>query len=299
VATANPGWKFVGWSGDCTSIFANCTLHQVMAARTVKANFLPTVSTAVLPAGAGTVTCAPGAVQMGGSTTCIATPSPGYAFGAWSGDCSGPNPKCELAAVTTPRSVTASFIEVFPSADGTKKAVPWTQVGGGNGWMFASAADPTHPTLGWVPVTGSPSSPPVPPPSGVTLIYPLVLDFVLVGGTPGSTAQVTITYPDPIPAGAQYWKYNRANGTWYALDPARYSFSGNTVTLTLTDGGVGDNDGAANGIIVDPGAPAMFAPAPVEDVHRPIPTLGSWALLLLAGTLAALAAWASRRSRTF
>ena len=194
-ASANPGWKFVGWSGDCTTVFASCTLHHVTAARTVKANFLPTVSTAVLPAGGGTVSCTPGAVQMGGSTACIATPGAGYAFGAWSGDCTGPNPQCELAAVTGPKSVTASFIEVYPTADGTKKAVPWTQLGGGNGWKFASAADPNHPTRGWVPVSGSPSSPPVPPPPGVSLIYPLVLDFVLEGGTPGSTAQVTITYP--------------------------------------------------------------------------------------------------------
>ncbi len=37
----------------------------------------------------------------------------------------------------------------------------------------------------------------------------------------------------------------------------RVSIAGDTVTLTLIDGGAGDSDGLANGVIVDPGAPAV------------------------------------------
>ena len=36
--------------------------------------------------------------------------------------------------------------------------------------------------------------------------------------------------------------------------------SGRQLVITLTDGGAGDADGVANGVIVDPGAPAVVAP---------------------------------------
>jgi hypothetical protein len=58
-----------------------------------------------------------------------------------------------------------------------------------------------------------------------------------------------------LPVGVEvdaYFKYH--NNTWSQFAGA--SFAGSQVTLTLVDGGAGDADGIANGVIVDPGAPA-------------------------------------------
>lgn len=108
--------------------------------------------------------------------------------------------------------------------------------------------------------------------------------FVLDGCMPGGTVQITITYPQPLPVGAQFWKHGpRPDQTagWYAY--GRATVSGNTVVLTLTDGAIGDDDlSATNGRIVDAGAPAMVGGAAA------IPTLSQWGMLLLSGLMAVL-----------
>jgi hypothetical protein len=51
-----------------------------------------------------------------------------------------------------------------------------------------------------------------------------------------------------------------------------------SVTLTLTDGGAGDNGLDLDGIIVDPGGPAVVTP-------DAIPTLSEWAMIFLASLM--------------
>jgi MYXO-CTERM domain-containing protein len=51
-----------------------------------------------------------------------------------------------------------------------------------------------------------------------------------------------------MPAGSKVYKAGPA-GFQEVANPA---IQGHTVTLTLTDGGAGDSDGVANGVIVDP-----------------------------------------------
>jgi hypothetical protein len=65
---------------------------------------------------------------------------------------------------------------------------------------------------------------------------------------PGGTATVKITFPSGIPAGSKVYKVGPAGFQEFA----GATIQGNTVTLTLTDGGAGDSDGVANGVIVDP-----------------------------------------------
>jgi len=78
----------------------------------------------------------------------------------------------------------------------------------------------------------------------------------------GSTVTVTITLPSAVPTGTQYWKCQ--NGTWVNVTSLLGDDDGdNILTLTLTDGGLGDADGLANGTIVDPGGPGI--PVPVAD----------------------------------
>ncbi|MGB7970518.1 MAG: choice-of-anchor U domain-containing protein [Candidatus Deferrimicrobiaceae bacterium] len=89
-------------------------------------------------------------------------------------------------------------------------------------------------------------------PAGVAFPYGLVsftVDNVAVGGT----ITVDVTFPAAIPAGATYYKVGATGFVEYT----DVVFNGNTATLTLTDGGSGDLDGAADGSISDPGGLAV------------------------------------------
>jgi len=105
-----------------------------------------------------------------------------------------------------------------------------------------------------------------------------------------------------LPAGTVYWKYGPspagfnctgaacASPHWYQM-PA--TISGNTITLTIVDGGVGDDDLVANSVIVDQGGPGVPATGAIANV----PTLSEWAMALLAALLV-LTAWpGARRGR--
>ena len=76
----------------------------------------------------------------------------------------------------------------------------------------------------------------------------------------GQTVNVSIDLPQDLPCGAAYWKYGRTidNTTphWYEI-PMEISEDNRTVTIQLTDGGVGDDDLNANGVIVNVGAPGV------------------------------------------
>jgi hypothetical protein len=128
-------------------------------------------------------------------------------------------------------------------------------------------------------------------PAGKALPYG-VFDFTASGC--GPTATVTLTYPQPLAAGTQYWKYGptptRADPHWYEM-PA--SFQGQTVSFDIVDGGLGDDDFAlgANGRIVDAGGVAVAAATGVTG----IPALTPWALLSLSAALAVLGAARRRR----
>jgi subtilase family serine protease len=76
----------------------------------------------------------------------------------------------------------------------------------------------------------------------------------------GQTVNISIDLPQDLPCGAAYWKYGRTidNTTphWYEI-PMEISEDNRTVTIQLTDGGMGDDDLTANGVIVDAGAPGV------------------------------------------
>jgi hypothetical protein len=142
----------------------------------------------------------------------------------------------------------------------------------GGAWIFDSVN-----SAGFIPLTGHPFSPPAPPPPGYDFPHGL-FEFVLINGTPGTAATVTITFPATLPAGTVYWKYGPTptdpTPHWYQM-PA--SIAGNTVTLTITDGGLGDDDLTRNGVIVDQGGPGVPPGAMVA-----IPTLSEWAMITFA-----------------
>jgi hypothetical protein len=137
------------------------------------------------------------------------------------------------------------------------------------------------------PPPGAPPIPPVAPPG--TILFPQGLfDFSVTGCTVGTAVTITITYPQALQAGTQYWKYGptAANTSphWYVM-PA--IISGHTATLTITDGGLGDDDLTANGTIVDAGGPGFGG--------NGIPALDARGLALLILLIAAAGFRARRR----
>jgi len=107
------------------------------------------------------------------------------------------------------------------------------------------------------------------PPMGVNLPYGL-FRFNITGLTPGGSANLTLTFPAPLPPDTSYWKFgpNASNATphWYNITAA---INGNKLTVMLTDNGTGDDDLTTNGVIVDPSGPSF-------PIHTGNVTGGGW-----------------------
>jgi hypothetical protein len=125
-------------------------------------------------------------------------------------------------------------------------SVPSPVSGGG----YVTVEAPAGSTLSSVTVA-DPASYPAPP-AGATLDNG-VIAYTVNGVTPGATVDVDVYLTTPTTASG-YAKIQ--GGQWVALPGAAFTKVSNThFVLHLTDGGVGDEDGQANGTIVDPGAP--------------------------------------------
>lgn len=163
-------------------------------------------------------------------------------------------------------------------------------------WSFTASGSEPHDTAGFIPLAGHAKSPTAEPPAGVTFPHGL-FDFVLIGGAAGTSATITITYPAPLPNGTVYWKFgptpegHRCTGEacdtphWYPF-PAQ--ISGNSATLTIVDGGLGDDDLTEDGRIVDQGGPGM--------VTSGVPALSTGGLLMLSTLVALWSATMLRRN---
>ena len=110
-------------------------------------------------------------------------------------------------------------------------------------------------------------APPTAPPAGVELEYGC-FDFTINGVGIGGSASVTLFGPD----GANfdtYYKYGPTSGNpaphWYEFmydGSTGAVINGNEITLYFVDGQRGDGDLTENGVIIEPGGPAMIQ---VED----------------------------------
>ena len=78
-----------------------------------------------------------------------------------------------------------------------------------------------------------------------------VISFKLRLINDSTSASVTVNLPTPAPEGAVWYKYNIENG-WTPYPNVTFSSDRKSVTITLVDGGPGDDDGVQNGVIVDP-----------------------------------------------
>jgi len=136
--------------------------------------------------------------------------------------------------------------------------------------------------------------PPSLPGVGVTFPHGL-LAFATEQCTSGARVTFAIDLPRAVPAGFVYWKYGPTSDNhaphWYVLPS---SISGNRVTFTIEDGGLGDDDLTANGAIVDQGGVGTALAAPPLAVVQ-VPTLGERALAALCAMMLVLGVIAMRR----
>ncbi len=70
---------------------------------------------------------------------------------------------------------------------------------------------------------------------------------------PGDTALVKIYFSGEIFSSDTIFKYDTINGWYDYSEHTTFNDDGQSVTLEVKDGGYGDSDGSANGVIVDPG----------------------------------------------
>lgn len=123
--------------------------------------------------------------------------------------------------------------------------------------------------------------------------------FRITGLAVGQTVTVTLTLPSDLPTAASYWKYHASEGGWIQI-PMGSNDGDNVITITLVDGGLGDDDGIANGVIVDQGGPGVPVPVvPVGGVLTPVNKLVVFApYLALFGVVAAVAVvvWKKREN---
>lgn len=131
-------------------------------------------------------------------------------------------------------------------------------------------------------------APPKPMPYGA-------LRFTAQGCGNGGTVRITLRHPAALGPNAVLLK--RGASGWFevnntSLPGSNVVIDGSTVSFTITDGGPGDLDGAANGRIEDPIGVGFNTPA--EAV--PVPVSAPWALLLLALSAIGIAARRLRRA---
>jgi hypothetical protein len=155
--------------------------------------------------------------------------------------------------------------------------------GGGDGCQFGQVE--------YIPLAGHAQSPPAgTTPDGISFPHGLAV-FTLQGCTPGFTVDLDWNLPSTLPEGTQYWKYgptpDDSTPHWYIL-PSTIAFD--TVSFSVTDGALGDDDLTADGTVIDQGGPGT----PPGGAQR-IPMVTTGPLLLLAALLALIGFFALQR----
>lgn len=80
-----------------------------------------------------------------------------------------------------------------------------------------------------------------------------LINFRIAVAQPGDAVAVTLYFSEPVPRRGRWFKYNPIEERWVDFSAyTKFSADRRRMTLSLRDGGVGDADGVANGVIVDP-----------------------------------------------
>lgn len=157
-AVPNTGYRFVGWSGDCSSsVTSSCSLTNITVNKASVAQFellTYTVQASVAGTG-GAASCTVSPVSHGGASVCTATPAVGYRFVSWSGACAASGAICNLSGITSNLASIASF-ELIPSytvtatanGNGTATCTPAVVPAGGSSTCTATPG-PDNRFTGW------------------------------------------------------------------------------------------------------------------------------------------------------
>jgi hypothetical protein len=95
-----------------------------------------------------------------------------------------------------------------------------------------------------------------------------LINFKIAVAAPGDQAVVKLYFSDTVSPSSKWYKYDPIANQWYDFSAyAKFAQNRRSLTLTLRDGGPGDADGVANGVIVDPAGVVEEADAE---------TAGSW-----------------------
>ena len=111
----------------------------------------------------------------------------------------------------------------------------------------------------------------------------------------GQTINISIELPQELPPDTKYWKFSRTISDptphWYEI-PMEISSDNRSIKIQLTDGGLGDDDLTANGMIVDPGAPGISRKGDFSGDG----TTDSWDITYLARSITGIPGYESLSS---
>jgi hypothetical protein len=142
----------------------------------------------------------------------------------------------EVSVTINDNGITGFPDDVVTMTSSTGESIGIKKDSGGN-CVSLSAVDPST-------ITNTTNRP-------ENLIYGLI-NIQIRTDTVGGTVKLIFYLPTPAPDGYKWFKYGPNKG-WYAYsDHAVFNATRDQVTLTLIDGGAGDDDGIANRIIADP-----------------------------------------------
>ena len=239
------GYTFNGWNtaanGSGTARTAASTFTMGSAAVTLYAQWTVAVVNGNCGSPAPSAFAPNANLCLSGSVSAVV-----LSGGRWNWSCAGSNSGSNGSC--------SSSLQNVSTGTGNATATVATT----NNWVIDGAR-----SAGFIKVTGDPSgkSPLVGPPEGVKLPYGL-FDFTLNTDKPGTAASMTINYPTALPANTVYWKFGKTPGDptphWYVFSGAVFNAERTSVTLTIVDGGEGDDDLSANGVISDPGGPGVY-----------------------------------------
>ncbi len=104
-------------------------------------------------------------------------------------------------------------------------------------------------------------------------------NFKITGILVGQTVSVEFVAPSALPPGT-VWVKIKPDGTILSITPT--NLSGNVMTFPMTDGGASDDDGVANGVIVDQGGPGNPILGGIPEYPlEPVPVMALIGALML------------------
>jgi len=87
-----------------------------------------------------------------------------------------------------------------------------------------------------------------------------LFNFEIKTDVPGGDGVLVVKFTEPLNENYRWYKYDSAAEKWQLFDSDRVTVNEqrDEITIRLTDGGVGDDDGVENGLIVDPSGPGLI-----------------------------------------